>query len=321
MVEIGRRKFIEGSLVAMTALTGCNSRFQLPTLTPDGSAPTAKPMKEQTRTPEQRRAELLAQHHYPVIEGKRIEAKAYLYLPTKNSDYEITEGWFYSREESSIHKAIVHAGIDIALPYQDEVVAPCDGYVTASFQSTWRVVSGKQITHTINGTERPIRFSLGYFITLYTEDTNRFLQLAHLSDIHPDIPFSQPVPSGENWVPTNHDLRPEVFKTSRFAVRVKKGDPLGKVGYSGLAWGNYEEFIQGSSRPIVVDPNIYKSWDEPHIHLEEFWRNQAGQKTAQRDIYGVYGTALDYPSPKRTGVKSRDPLVFLGENGLAKLAA
>lgn len=100
-------------------------------------------------------------------------------------------------------------------------------------------------------------------------------------------------------------------------VAVKRGDPLGKVGFSGLRWGRYQEHIVGEQRPVQLDLNTQKSWDEPHVHYEDMWRSQSGDnkgtKGWQRDMYDIYSTAENYPTPTRARGVGMKPLLLLDQ--------
>lgn len=267
----------------------------------------------------QRHEELLTrlerhkEHHYPVIEGQYVYPTPYLTLPFRKTDtngqYDITEGWIYSEFEQSVHGFEAHNGIDFALPYGTPIVAPADGYAMSSYHTFWLRNDDGSI-RTYQG--KPLRFGLGYFVQMYIPSVNRYIQMAHMSDIDPAVPFSLPIANEGDWVPTNHTLAVPDLKNSPQYVQVKKGDVLGKVGYSGLAWG-YEDYSSGSARPVAIDPATQKSWDEPHIHFEDFWRDQtAGQKLANRDPYGIYSTYQDYPTPSRKGTPMINPLFLRG---------
>lgn len=267
------------------------------------------------------RLELYKTHHYPTVEGQIVIPIPYLTLPFRASDvhgdYDVTEGWKYSQAETDIHGFVEHNGVDFALPYGTPVVAPADGYALSSYHTFW-ILDDNGNKRTYQG--KPIRFGLGYFVQMYIPSTNRYIQMAHLSDVDPAIPFSQPVQNGEDWVPQNHTLSVPDLKNSPMVVQVRKGQVIGKVGFSGLAWG-YDEYSSGAARPVAIDPNVQKSWDEPHIHFEDFWRDQTtGVKMANRDPYGIYGSFQDYPTPDRRGVQMLSPLFYLGHNGLPRFA-
>jgi len=262
------------------------------------------------------RLERYKTHHFPVVEGnQQVLPIPYLTLPFRKADtnktYDITEGWMYSEGEKAIHGFAEHNGVDFALPYGTPVVAPADGYAMSSYHTFW-ILNDDGTKRTYQG--KPIRFGLGYFVQMYIPSVNRYIQMAHLSDVDAAIPFSLPIASGDDWVPTNHTLSVNDLKNSTQYVQVKKGQVIGRVGFSGLAW-DYEEYSSGSARPVAIDPNVKKSWDEPHIHFEDFWRDQTtGQKVANRDPYGIYGTTLDYPTPDRRGTIMISPLWLRGEH-------
>lgn len=223
--------------------------------------------KQHLPVPEQRHAE----NHYPKIEGKEIRAIPYLTLPSQSQDvksYEITEGWEYSKKESEIHGFKTHNGVDLAVPYGTLVVAPADGYALSSYHTFW-VKDKEGRTRIYEG--KTICFVLGYFVQMYIPKVNRFIQLAHLSEIDSGIPFSKPVYNRptDGWNPVNHTLRINELKDHPAVAFVKKGTHLGKVGFSGLSWG-YEDYNPETGKPIVPDPGKFKSWDESHVHLEDF---------------------------------------------------
>ncbi|MEK7571234.1 MAG: M23 family metallopeptidase [Patescibacteria group bacterium] len=267
------------------------------------------------------RLERYKMYHFPVIEGKKVLPIKYLTLPFRKVDvgglYDITEGWIYSDEEQAIHGFVSHNGIDFAIPYGTPVVAPADGYAMSSYHTFWlRDENGEILTYL----GKPLRFGLGNFVQMYIPSANRYIQMAHLSDVDLAIPFSLPFENEGDWVPTNHTLSVPALKESPQYVQVRKGQVLGKVGYSGLSWG-YEDYQAGATRPVQIDPSVNQSWDEPHIHFEDFWRHQTeAYKMANRDPYGIYSTAEDYPTPARRGVRMLTPLFYRGTDGLPRFA-
>lgn len=269
------------------------------------------------------------QYHHPFIEGRIIPAIPYLYLPFKKEDlkkitaahnsnlYDITEGWTYSQQESAIHGFHNHFGVDFAVPYGTPLVAPTNGFAISSYH-TFGLKNNDGSIKTYEN--RSVGFGLGYFIQIYSPEVNRFVQLGHLSEIDKAIPFSLPIQQGDNWLPTNHDLKINELTHHPKATKVEKGQPLGKVGFSGLRWG-YIEYYAGMEKPIVPDPEKFNSWDEPHMHYEECYRNQEdGRKFAQRDPYGIYSNYYDYPTPIREGKQPKEPLFFVDDHNSPQFA-
>ncbi len=271
--------------------------------------------------------------HHPVVNGQEVTPIPYLTLPFRKEDlieaaqtdsdfnrrrlYDITEGWMYSAAERAIHGYKVHAGVDYYTPYGTPVAAPCDGYAVSSYfsfpltdeQGKPKIYQGKSIA-----------FGLGYFVQVYNPELNRFVVMGHLSDIAGQVPYSKPVFSEGTWTPVNHNLPIAAFHENPAVVPVKRGDIIGKVGFSGLRWG-YEEYREGADRPIVLDPKIYKSYDEPHVHFDEYWRHQeSGKKGWMRDPYDRYSTARNYPTPTRRRSIGPEPLLYLDENELPHYA-
>lgn len=277
---------------------------------------------DKIKTPSEIQLSMHETFHYPEIEGKKIEAVPYLTLPFRKKDlsmpYEITEGWIYSAPELKIHKQnLIHAGIDYHVPYGTIVVAPVDGYAISSYHTS-RVKDSSEKDKFYQG--RPVNLGLGYFVRIYVPSVNRVVEMAHLSDIDLNIPFSMPERTEDGWKPTNHDLKPDEWANSPFAVFVKRGTPIGKVGYSGLTWG-YEEYQEGAKRPVQIDTTKFNSWDEPHLHFDEFARNpKTNELSYQRDPYGIYGTFDLYPTEGNKRPLGKDPLFFLNKDGLPKYA-
>jgi hypothetical protein len=277
--------------------------------------------------------------HYPEPEDlpEATTPTPYLVLPFRSADlqsYEVSQGWIYSQKELEIHHANpIHAAVDFYVPYGTTVASPVDGYAMSSYETSW-VREGGDYKERVkeNNKEsdkpvrlyqgKPIRLGLGNFIYIYVPSVNRFLELGHLSEIDPKIPFSPPEynPKTDGWEATNYDTSIIDMPTSPDWVKVSRGDTLGKVGYSGLTWG-YDDYIKDSQRPLVIDPKISKSWDIPHVHFEEFYINQeTKQKGWQRDPYGIYDTYEYYPTPKRAGQMGKDPLWLLDQNNLPQFA-
>lgn len=257
---------------------------------------------------------LHAANHYPTIEGQRIPAVPYLSLPIEKADiarHEITEGWIYTDEERKIHGFSDHRAVDIHLPYGSPVIAPVSGFAMSSYHNALIQPEGRP-PRTYQG--ELVLFGLGYFVQIYVPREvappfGRFVQLAHLSQIDAYIPFSQPNQRGDNWDPTNHQVPASQIEGHPKFVWVEKGQPIGKIGFSGLALGIQKEYEPGSPRPSEFE---VKSWDEPHIHLEEFWRDRDGNKVARRDPYAIYETAENYPSSTRQKPLGKDPLFLQG---------
>ncbi|MBI2590511.1 MAG: hypothetical protein HYW33_01340 [Candidatus Blackburnbacteria bacterium] len=130
--------------------------------------------------------------------------------------------------------------------------------------------------------------------------------LAHLSDVAPTIPFSPPRLVGEGeWEPVNHNLLPQELQNNPAVVWVKAGDIVGKAGFSGLRRG-YQEYVPEADRPIALNLDRFRSWDIPHVHVEEFSRMPDRRKIGRREVHNSCKTttnrrrALVSPRPKRT---------------------
>lgn len=284
-------------------------------------APSIEP--SQVAKLEQRQAKF----HYPTVEGVKVKATPYLTLPFRKEDaptYDITEGWMYSKTEQDIHGQDFHGGIDFVVPYGTPVVAPCDGYAVASYWTFW-VKDNEGLVKLYKG--KPIHLGYGYFVEIYNPEAKRLVLLGHLSELDPTIPFLPPQKEADGWKPELEKLTADELLHSTTAVKIKKGQPLGKVGVSGLALGESEEY-QGEL-PLSLEAWRHESWDEPHLHLEELWRLQSsptgtekiGDRAWMRDPYAIYSdNAQDYPTPSRRRAFGKDPLFLLSPYGLPKYA-
>ena len=233
--------------------------------------------------------------HHLGLDG-HIDAIPYLTLPLRKQElldtirynrdphfnkrrlYDITEGTIYSQAEQRIHGKRIHAAIDYHVPYGTPVAAPACGYAVASYQSAWLREPDGSI-RTLEG--RPIAFGLGYYIQIYVPEVDRYIQLGHLSDLSDVVHFSKPVLEDRDWIPTHYATPLDELTSGKldFVSYVNHGDILGQVGYSGLRWG-YDDYTLGAEQPVVIDPEVHVSYDEPHVHVEEFYRNQlTGAKT------------------------------------------
>ncbi len=229
----------------------------------------------------------------------------------------ISEGYVYSAEEAAIHGKEVHAGIDFDAPYRTPVVAPCDGWAMASYHSTKITDNeGKPFYHR----GKTIGYALGLFVQIWVPEVGRFVQLGHLSSIHESIPYSMPTPNGDDCIPTNHNLPIERIPYSSEAYGyIKRGEPVGTVGHSGLQSGYHLEYDIRRSRPPFLSPWRNRSWDTPHVHVEDYYRSQiTQQKDGQRDPYGIYNIFEFYPTPAKPERLHliNEPLFLIGSNGL-----
>lgn len=261
--------------------------------------------------------------HSPTVNGEKIEPRAYLTLPFRKKDagsIKINEGWLYSYDEYQIHGMEVHTAVDFHAPFGTAVYAPADGYAMSSYHNLFaKDRNNKTITY--EGKE--IKYGLGLFVRIYIPSNNRFVDLAHLSEINEAIPFSEPEFDEEEkiWKPSNEKVLVKDIASDPNWITVSKGQMLGKVGTSGLGWG-YEDFKDKPEGKITFDPKVNISWDDPHLHFEEFSQVQdpqkdevKGQKTAPRDIYGIYSFEEDYPQLDQKLDSRFKALILTGEDG------
>lgn len=252
--------------------------------------------------------------HRPRYPGKesRLEPVPYLKLPfTKAGLYHISEGWYYSSKVRSV-VPFGHGAVDFALPYGHPVAAPCDGYAIASYHS-YPLLDRDGKVKIKNGVAQ--RFGIGYFVQIYNPGQDRFVQLGHLSNVADTIPFSVPKKNGAIWQATGHLLSQDEMTGGKnpMVAFVKTGETIGFVGYSGLT--SAEDYLEGYKRPYVIDPNIISTWNIPHVHMDEFQRNQiTGKKDWRRDPYDIYMKDGSYPTHSNSQKIGKEPLFLTDEN-------
>lgn len=239
---------------------------------------------------------------------------------TRKIDYEISEGWWYSREVKVFFpsRPIRHAAVDFALPYGFPVAAPCDGFALASYYS-YPILDSHGNPRIRDG--KMLNFGLGYFVQIYNQKHKRFVQLGHLSDVGEQIPFSIPVKKDGRWQPRNHIQTPEEIMSegNQNVIFVKTGDTIGFVGYSGLTYE--EDYKEGYDRPYKIDPKLVGTPTIPHVHLDEFQRNyQTGQKDWRRDPFDIYSFKENYPTHRNGKDIGKEPLFLTDLNNLPLFA-
>ena len=270
-------------------------------------------------------------YHHPYVNERNVQPIPYLTLPFRRGDVdhllEISEGWDYSEKETGITGYENHKAVDYAVDTGTKVVAPCDALAIASYHNhrvTRRLPGGIEEPVFYKG--KPVGSGLGLFVQLYIPQLDRYVQLGHLNSISPAIHFSKPVPDGKKgWQPTNYNLPPHLISTDNpMIVPVKRGEPIGTVGSSGLTLG-YVEYMEEPEMLTLYPPSF--SWDIPHLHMIETGRrlangdNSATVKTCARDVYDLYNFDHVYPTNKSIGQGERigvgpESLFYLDDQGL-----
>jgi murein DD-endopeptidase MepM/ murein hydrolase activator NlpD len=209
----------------------------------------------------------------------------------------ITEGWFYSEEEKSIHGTTDHEGIDFALPIGTPIKAAFDGYAVSTYGFSWvtdiNPDTQKEEFRLFYGDK--ISMDIGLFVQIYNPKTTLFTQYGHLSKINEQIPFTKPLldEETETYFPAGNRIDPKKYSLSRNAVYVKKGTVIGYSGISGITKGfiDYPECMNTVRRDPI--------WDEPHLHFQLFKRSQNQKYAKLIDVYGIYSTVHAYTTPTK----------------------
>jgi murein DD-endopeptidase MepM/ murein hydrolase activator NlpD len=210
----------------------------------------------------------------------------YLKLPLMRCQgFKINEGWFYSEKEKQIHGRVIHGGVDFQAKRGEPVYATAGGWAISSYYN--RPIKNKDGSIR-RYKEKPITMGMGYFVQIYHPENGRYTQYGHLEKIAEKIPFGTPRKRKEIYYPYGYKVKPESMKNSHYFVWINQGELIGYVGDSGLTWG-YKDY------PKRPSPKRYPSWDEIHLHFEEFTRDKNGRKIQQRDPFNLYNTFKYYP--------------------------
>lgn len=196
----------------------------------------------------------------------------------------ITEGTTYSAAEQAITGIEAHGAIDIAPTTGDkrhaDVFAAREGCAVASEQ-----------IFVIDAPAGDIGFGGGKIIEVLHPDGSR-TGYYHLSLLADEIPFYEGDPSVS---PDGYDgLYPWVVVQNdadfmEYCVPVEKGQYLGETGVTGLS-------APGQTETGGRDAEEVPSWDEDHLHLEVFIRDQNGSKVERFDPTGIDGSVDDVPN-------------------------
>lgn len=226
----------------------------------------------------------------------------FLTLPFKQgTPIEITEGWIYSDAENEIHGKTNHYAIDFAAPRGTKVYAPCDGLAVQGYHL--RYLPGREHEG------KKVGFCLGHFVQIWHPETKKFISLAHLEWVSSKIPEVEKETLGDGWDPIGIYKTPDEIKGE--SAQVERGQLIGHVGDSGLAWG-YQETPE-----LRPDPEQNPSWDETHVELQVYIRGADGQKLEWFDPYAIKGQAGKYQDIK---AMPRGAMWLLDEKGMPRCA-
>ena len=207
------------------------------------------------------------------------------------SIYSITEGFVYSTAEQAIHWNKYHWSVDYALPFWTPVYAPTDWYIVASYHDEMlnRFVNGQQV-----------HYGWGWHVVIFSPSDEKIILLWHLSSLEGSIPIDFPVAKlNKNmkvvkYISNIANLSKQwlLEKFWKNWKRVKKWDLIGTVWNSGL--GLWIDFVSPYDVPYYPEIHSQNSWDEPHIHMEVYYKKNIFSKKNKIDPYWIYKDASFY---------------------------
>lgn len=210
------------------------------------------------------------------------KAAPYLRLPFHGRTFYVEEGWYYSREERSIHRLRKHWGIDFRLARGTPILAAHDGFALAGYQHALRLWRGKPLMYQ----GKPVGFGMGYYVVIWTPARKRGSLSCHLERISPRLPFTKPKGRFPNLGSKLGALPPvEFVRRGRF---VRAGEVIGWCGDQGCTWG-YSDY------PRRPNPHTHPSFDGVHLHFEVFRKYANGVRYGFVDPFGLYRTFERYP--------------------------
>lgn len=234
--------------------------------------------------------------------------KKFLSLPVPKNAYVISEGWIYSKDESSIHGHTDHFAIDYACPRMTPIFASASGWAIATYSNEKAISnkSGKPLMYK----EKELGYGRGFFVQIYHPATKMFTRYYHMEKVADKIPFLQPKKQNDSYIGVGDNLQGKDYEKNDKTVYVKQGEIIGFVGNSGCEWG-YEAY------PKRPDPLQFPSWDETHVHFKVFTREENGKDTPF-DPYDIRKDFDSYPWPSHIKPMGENHIWQMVKNGLPK---
>lgn len=204
--------------------------------------------------------------------------RAFLALPFDPShklEIKISEGDKYSPEEKAIHGHDFHYAVDFDAPQGEQLYAPCEGWAVQGFHTA----IARNDKGPIFYKDKVVGFGLGHFVQILCKDSGVYVMLAHMQEVADYIP-SVEVKQDQKTLEYSPDGIYKQLQDKTKSIYVKRGKFIGRVGHSGLGWGEFEV------------PFIWTevSWDSFHAHIEVYRRTEKGTKdpNARWDPFGWY---------------------------------
>ena len=206
--------------------------------------------------------------------------------------YSITEGFYYSQAEQQIHGQKYHWWIDYSLPYGSPIYSPVDWYILASYHD--------EMLNKFFWSQQ-IHYGWWRHVVIFSPEDEKIVLIAHMSSIEKSIPIDFPtarlnknmkvIKYVSNIANMSKSSLLEKF-WNFWAKKIKKWDFIWTVGTSGL--GLWEKFVDPYNVPYYPEVFYEKSWDEPHIHMEVYYKNNIFSKKNKIDPYGIYKNMDSY---------------------------
>jgi len=220
----------------------------------------------------------------------------------ENTNFEITEGWLYSKQEVELHGTKEHKALDFAVPIGTPVLATDDGIAVATF--------GEYTVPNEDGTHRtwknlPIYYGFGLVVQILHKN-GWFSYYGHLHKLIPEFEtagaYYEPIRQDNGDLYTNNLYKPlQEYGKSIQAINVKKGQIIGYSGITGMGWGvkTYDNWVMGKK---------YAVCDEEHVHFQVSKLKDTDEiyKVDSIDSLGIYDTYENYPKSGEDWVSLND---------------
>jgi murein DD-endopeptidase MepM/ murein hydrolase activator NlpD len=223
----------------------------------------------------------------------QIDFNPYLTYPIK-TDFQISEGFVYTKEERDISGNYFHKGIDFACPYGTPIYAAASGYTVASY---FRFTNfNKRLRTPRLYKNKPLGNGMGYFIQIYHPEEicgikgGRITQYGHLSKFADGIYTRKLKWDHRNW-----------------EERVRRHNK--KLKKKKLSEKELEEKIKEIKRLIRKYPWVKKQYG---FNYEDDINKKEAYLWTPKELKGLYENGSKYV----TWVNQGDLIGYVGTSGI-----